>query len=138
MFLKSLSFIYGRFAVIITFFSKLQPLSPGKEKEFKIELCICSIFFSNQYLLIFILLTSKAFSEISITKQLFILSVFFNILIGIQLLQVHTSIKSILFLPFSRGVPAGGGVINFNTSLTITSVSFLGINTLLSTKKSIQ
>jgi hypothetical protein len=52
--------------------------------------------------------------------------VFFNIDIGMQELQVQTSIK----------VKLSSFLISFRLSITITSVSFLGINTLLSTKKS--
>jgi len=84
---------------------------------------------SNLYFSILILLTSNAFFEISITYVFKILHssnlfIFLSIEIGIQELPVQISIKIVFSGIYSK------------TCSTIISVSFLGIKTLESTKKS--
>ncbi|MDR2641120.1 MAG: hypothetical protein LBC61_07745 [Candidatus Peribacteria bacterium] len=74
----------------------------------------------------FTLATSKAFCDLSIMKQFLKFGEFTRQEIAIFPLPVQTSIR-VIFLYFFA---------SFKASLTITSVSFLGINTLLSTKKS--
>jgi hypothetical protein len=77
------------------------------------------------------LFTSKAFFDLSITKQFLIFGEFSKQEIAIFPLQVQTSIKTTFSFSFQLLV-----FNSFNASFTITSVSFLGIKTLLSTKKS--
>ncbi|MDR3150854.1 MAG: hypothetical protein LBU14_04600 [Candidatus Peribacteria bacterium] len=78
------------------------------------------------YFSIFILETLRAFFDLSITKQFLKFGEFTKQEMAMFELPVQTSIKTI----------SSKFLLSFNTFFTIISVSFLGIKTLLSTKKS--